>query len=250
MFPFPGTEPEVRIVDLPNEQFEVVCRDAQSGFVLLELGAENEFSFYDYPKDGGRLALSGAHRLSVTERVIVDEFEMLVIKSHYAEAGGAYAGPPAYWNHVVRASDVESAEIESATGAKWVYRAHPAMAKPTVLRPGLVLEGTEPLFTSGQETEKTVDVFLEVVGAAEVSIGPKDYRCLRVHWSTPTPEQNVLAEYYVADTGRTVFFRRYDGPESPRYEGLDGHLSLEYRGVVWRHFYDCIPDHALITGAY
>ncbi len=91
-------------------------------------------------------------------------------------------------------------------------------------------------------------------------IGPKEYRCLKVMNSysnvachseherrTSGPES--LAEYYVANTGRTVYFRRYDGPASPRYsERLKDNPTIEHAGTTWRHFYNCLPDHALIVG--
>ena len=29
------------------------------------------------------------------------------------------------------------------------------------------------------------------------------------------------------------------------FEALEGNLEVEYEGVRYRHWYDCIPDHAL-----
>jgi len=41
----------------------------------------------------------------------------------------------------------------------------------------------------------------------------------------------------------------YDGPASSRYsERLKSKPTFEYNGVIWRHFYNCLPDHALIVG--
>ena len=61
----------------------------------------------------------------------------------------------------------------------------------------------------------------------------------------------ALAEWYVAETGRTVFFRRYNGagyaaPDKPRsFESLQGNREIEFEGKPFRHAYDCIPDIAL-----
>ena len=65
----------------------------------------------------------------------------------------------------------------------------------------------------------------------------------------------VLAEWYVAEGGQTVFFRRYNGPgwrkpgEKGSFETLEGNLEVEVEGRRFRHWYDCIPDHALELAA-
>lgn len=253
MFKFPKIEPEIRIVDLPGEEFEVACRDAGGMFVLLELGAENEFAFYDYPKgdsEDHRLVLTGSHRLKVARRIHVDDFEMFEIESWYAEAGSDYSGRPDYWNYVLNDSGLRAiAEIDPAGADKWTFKQGTRTPSPTVLRPGLRTHGREPLYY-GKHPDRLIEWLLEVVEAAQVSIGPKTYRCLKVYWASWDEEQNTLAEYYVADTGRTVFFRRYNGPTYRNYEELAGNPTLEYEGTAWRHWYDCIPDHALITDVY
>jgi len=252
MFKFPSVEPEITIVDLPGEEFEVVCTNLKTFFVLLELGAEEEFSFYDYPKDGskdGPLALSGAQREKVTRRIKVDDFEMFEIESWYAEVGSDYCQSNGYANHIVREGSLrEVVSIETPDHGAWVYKAGTKTDSPDLLRPGLRVEGREPTLVTGKEPDKLADWLFEVTGAAQVSIGPKSYRCLKVLWAIYYENQPGLAEFYVADTGRTIFFRRYDGPESFRYEKLAGHPTVEYEGRVWRHFYDCIPGHALIIG--
>jgi len=252
VFKFPSVEPEINIADLPGESFQVVCRDLKSYFVLLELGAEDEFSFYDYPKDApkdGPLVFSGAQRLKVTRRIKVDDFEMLEIASWYAEAGSDYGEPESYVNQIVHEGGLRGAvSIETPDGGAWVYKAGTKTSEPDLLKPGLRVEGREPVLWTGKEPDKLVEWLFEITGAAQVSIGPKSYRCLKVVSASYDENQPKLAEFYVADTGRTVFFRRYDGPESFRYEKLAGHPTVEYEGRVWRHFYDCIPGHALIIG--
>jgi len=102
----------------------------------------------------------------------------------------------------------------------------------------------------GEKTERA-----HVVGVSQISTGDNGWTCLKVATvsaqgeetgSTPT----ILAEWYVADSGRTVFFQRYNGlgwrergaPGS--FEALEGNLEVEYEGVRFRHWYDCILDHA------
>ena len=96
----------------------------------------------------------------------------------------------------------------------------------------------------------------EVVGVSDVSVGGRSWRCLRViqatqEWKRPDRVPTVYAEWYVAETGRTVFFRRYNGPgwrvagKAGSFESLAGGKEVEHQGITYRHWYDCIPDIAL-----
>lgn len=87
----------------------------------------------------------------------------------------------------------------------------------------------------------------EVVGAARLKLGPKEYRCLKAYysyWDHDVP--HTLGESYISDIGRTVLFRRYAGNTASRWDVLEGNRTIDYRGTEWRHYYDCIPDHALV----
>jgi hypothetical protein len=94
---------------------------------------------------------------------------------------------------------------------------------------------------------------VRVLGVSRVRIGERTWKCLKVSDQVTEggDEPTVLTEWYVAESGRTVFFRRYNAPgwrepEQPgSYEALKGNLEVEYEGVRYRHWYDCIPDHAL-----
>ena len=89
----------------------------------------------------------------------------------------------------------------------------------------------------------------EVTGVAKVTIGGHTWKCLKV--AGLSQNSMVYAEWYVAENGRTVFFRRYNAPgwrkpeEHGSFESLAGNLDVEFRGITFRHWYDCIPDIAL-----
>ena len=252
MFKFPFYEPDVRIEDLPGEEFEVECLDAQSAFVLLEVGAENEFSFYDYPKetDDNRLVLTGSYKIKVEQRIRLDDFEMLGIKAFYAEVGSEYPiVPEASWNRIINEGYLkDTLEIEEPGNRKWIYKAGAKSPEVKLFKPGLRANGQEPMFTTGEAPETISQWVLEVFGAARVFIGPKSYRCLRFLWAFKDQEKPTMAEQYIADTGRTVYFRRYNGPGWGNYENLAGHPEVEFAGIIWRHWYNCLPDHALVIG--
>ena len=273
MFKFPKTEPEITITDLPDDQFEVFCRDDQSGFVLLEPGEDVEFAFYDYPPDApdrhpelvegspepveghpevveGPLVFTGAHRLRVGNRIMIEGVEALETDWWYAEAGSDYADRSGTTYNVLNDKGHRIAGwIQRYDPEKWAYERYEMTPLPALLRPGLKASGHERVIV-GDEVIRESEISYEVVGAARVMVGPKAYRCLKVMNSYANAQgRESLAEYYVSDTGRTIYFRRYDGPASSRYsERLKDKPTLEYNGVTWRHFYNCLPDHALIVG--
>jgi hypothetical protein len=173
---------------------------------------------------------------------------MLEIESAYAEARSDYPGRGAFWNYVLDDSSLKSiAEVEAPGMATWAFKKADVMRTPRSLRLGLRASGKEPLYTTGKDPDRLINWELEVPGVASVTIGSRVYRCLKVYWSSIDEDQTVLAEYYVADTGRTVYLRRYNGPGYWKYEELRGHPEVTYRGMQFRHWYDCLPDHVLIV---
>jgi hypothetical protein len=97
----------------------------------------------------------------------------------------------------------------------------------------------------------------EVVGVSHVEIGERSWRCLKVvhagqQRKTKDGSPATYAEWYVADNGRTVLFRRYNGPgyaapdELRSFESLEGEEEVEYAGITFRHSYNCLSDISLV----
>lgn len=255
MFKFPPIEPVVDIINVPGAAFTLTCRDAQSLFILLELGAEEEFAFYDYPSDHhDRLVFSGAHRARTSQHMRIDAIDVLLIEAWYAEAGTDYSGQSAKWHRVISEEGLSrEIIIETAGEDPWTYRAGTTSPHPTQLFVGLKAEGIEPAFTTGIAPASIVNWQLEVMNRVKLAIGANSYQCLRViiaygKSGDPTLNQSLL-EYYVAENGRTVLARRYNSPAANNYADLAGNPELEFHGLSWRHWYDTIPEHALIISA-
>jgi len=253
MFKFPQTEPKISVTELPGVEFEVECVDAQSGFVLLAPGADAEFAFYDHPEGkpaSEPLVFTGAHRLKVGNRILIEGVEAFETDWWYADPGSDYADRSGTTYDALDKAGLRTiAWIQRHNPEMWAYETYDMTPIPGLLKPGLKVVGHERV-TVGQDLVREREFTVEVMGAAELSIGPKTYRCLKVRSAWYDGDKpDSLAEYYVADTGRTVYFRRYDGPGSGRYaEKLQTNPTLDHAGVTWRHFYNCLPDHALIVG--
>jgi hypothetical protein len=88
----------------------------------------------------------------------------------------------------------------------------------------------------------------EVTGVSNVKINERSWKCLKI--VSISQKSEVLAEWYVAENGRTVFFRRYNAPgwkssgSDISFESLAGNIDVEHGGITYRHWYDCIPDFA------
>jgi RNA polymerase sigma factor (sigma-70 family) len=243
-YPFPSREPQIGIVDLPKEHLSVRCTDAQSGFVPLAEHGACDWTFYDWP--GARL--TGVYECHVIASVRWDEGTLLrewvryndldESKEEWKEEYILIEGETYRWVEVRRG---EQGTLEVAASR---YSG------------GQVREPWPMTLEVGKEWEWAETERARAVGVSRVSVGDRTWKCLKVAMvsaqgkdtgSTPT----ILAEWYVADSGRTVFFRRYNGlgwrepGATGSFEALEGNVEVEYEGVRFRHWYDCIPDHAL-----
>jgi len=254
MFKFPPIEPAIQVVELPDQDLTITCTDAQSGFVQLAVGAEEEFAFYDYADNAHQqLILTGAHRVCVTQRIRVGEIDVLQIAAWYAESGTDYTGKWAQWNKVLCEQGLPGQiTIETAGGEPWAYCAGTNTPRPSTFYLGLHASGIEPFYTTGIQPEATANWQLDVMNTVSLTIGSKCYRCLKVviAYTQPgnTAFDHALLEYYIAENGRTVLARRYNSPAAENYTALAGAPVLEYHNLCWRRWYDTIPAHALIIG--
>ncbi len=244
-FPFPRTSPPVEITDRTGEKMTVRCTDAQAFFVpLVEHGA-CDWCFYDWP--GGRL--TGVYEYRVVGASERGKQMLLRAWNRYTDirSEGSQEWEEAHFlveNDTYRRVNVQREKAGTLLVGEFRFPAEPD--EPFKPEPMNLAVGTK----WGQHDRN------RVVGVSDVAIGDRSWKCLKVlfpaqHSRTDDGSPAVLAEWYVAEMGRTVFFRRYNGrgfkkPESPiSFESLAGNLEVEFEGKVFRHFYDCIPDIAL-----
>jgi hypothetical protein len=241
-YPFPRHEPQVEIVDLAGERLRVRCTDAQSHFLPLAEGGRCDWTFYDWP---------GAQLTGVYECAVI------------ASARWGNGTLLRQWR---RFTDLERDKQEwqedyimvEDDAYRWVevQRSEPGVLDLSTYRyPGGQASEPGPMTlevgATWGERERT-----RVLGVSRVRVGEQTWRCLKVALVSDQGKGSghvptILAEWYVAESGRTVFFRRYNAPgwrepgEPGSYEALEGNLEVEFEGVRYRHWYDCIPDHAL-----
>lgn len=245
MATFPTTEPEVTVRDLPGEEMTVECCDARSFFVLLEEGEKCNFAFYDYPDR----RLTGVSKMRVEGRILINGRECFEVADYSWEPGKSEEDIlPCHWYLAI--------DDEHLYWVRFVWREKGKVGKseeieatpiPIRLFVGLKTEGHEVYICGDERRGEGIVHRSEVTGVSEVTIAGRTYRCLREVWtefnSDGTPLK--LAELFISEQGRTVFFRRYNGRGYHNYEQLKGNPELEYGGEVYRLWYDCIPDHSL-----
>jgi RNA polymerase sigma factor (sigma-70 family) len=242
-YPFPRREPRVEIVDLPATHLQVRCTDAQSHFVPLVQDGKCDWTFYDWP--GARL--TGVYECHVIASASWKEGTLLREWVRFTDLEGGKEE----WKeeHILVERDTYR-WVEVARGQRKMLDVSPfryASGQVSEPWPMTLKVGQE----WGEKTERT-----RVAGVSQVSVGDCAWTCLKVAMVSAQGKETggtpmVLAEWYVADSGRTVFFRRYNGPGwrepgSPgSFEALEGNIEVEYEGCRFRHWYDCIPDHTL-----
>jgi RNA polymerase sigma factor (sigma-70 family) len=246
-YPFPSREPEVEIVDLEGKRMRVRCADAQSYFVPLVPGGQCDWTFYDWP--GGRL--TGVYECHVIASARWREGTLLREWQRFTDLKGSPEGSRQEWKEtyiLVGADSYRWVEVERGTpGTLQLSPYHYTNGQMAEAWP-INLEVGQGGWGEGERGR--------VAGVSRVRIGDYEDTCLKVTMLSSQGQDTggvpmILAEWYVSEGGRTVFFRRYNGPgwrepSAPgSYEALEGNLEVESEGHRFRHWYDCIPDHAI-----
>jgi len=237
------TEPEVTVTPRPDAPLEEVLRvDAGSGFTPLEVGAQTKWAFYDWPERQltnvshtrivGTMRYRGDECLEYLDHVIFPDHEQSLSRSLFVVAG-----------ETLRQVLFESRESET----RGKMEEADATPEPLRLKLGLSWTGHE-VYRCGSEERGAGEVHHGLVdGPFAVSVGAGRMLCLRENlWSFGSDGTgHVLAELYVAENGRSIYFRRFNGPAWRNYGELAGCPERDHDGVRWRLWYECLPDISL-----
>lgn len=237
-------EPEVTVVPRPDAPVrELVRVDAGSFFVPLHVGQETMWSFYDWPERQltnvsntrvvGTTRYRGMECLNVSDIVFWGEDSNLFTRWLYRVEGDTLT-------FVLR-------ETHGKDGNSVISEVD-ATPQPLGLKVGRSWEGHE-VYRCGPEEDGVGEVYRGLVDEPpfEVRLPAGGWLCLRETWWLFGADGvgRSLAELYVADTGRSVHFRRFNGPGWRNYDQLAGNPQREHDGVTWRLWYECLPDIAL-----
>ncbi len=241
--PFPMTEPDVTVTPQPDAPLKEVLRvDAGGGFVPLEIGAETKWAFYDWPerlltnvcdsKVRGIVEYDGFDCLEVLDHYIYPEEEDSIGRSLLVKSG-----------EVLRHVLSESRESE-VHGKVEVIDTSP---DPLRLQLGHSWTGHEVIGRGPKRRGEGQVHYYAVDGCFEVSVPAGSMLCLRetLYIVDTGGAGLVLAELYVAENGRSVYWRRFNGPAYHNYQQLDTTPRREEAGIMWRLYYDCLPDISL-----
>jgi hypothetical protein len=231
-FPFPRREPKVEVVDCPDENLEIYCADAQQFFVPLTEEGKSDWTFYDWP--GGYL--SGIYEYHVIAAAKWGEGTLLRVWVRFTDLSenGKQEWEEQHFlieNETYRRINLERDMPGKVRISKYTWKN------------GEVWEPIPMRLKVGVKWKPAT----EVIGVSKVVIAGHSWQCLKV----ATFDKSVYAEWYIAQTGRTVLFRRYNGPgwrlpENPSsFESLAGRPEIKYHGITFRHWSDSIPHTAL-----
>ena len=233
-FPFPRREPTIEIEDCPGESLEIRCLDAQVYFVPFIENGKCDWAFYDWL--GG--ILTG-----------VNEFH--VISTAKWGQGTLFR----VWRHETSTQNVDKQRWEERhllvenDEYRWVKLGkdvHDELRLSRYIWADGEISEPEPMkLKPGLKWPKSET---EVTGVSKVTINERSWKCLKV--VSVTQNSEVLAEWYVAENDRTMFFRWYNTSSwksltgYSNFESLEGNIEVEHNGITYRHWYDCIPDFA------
>lgn len=243
--PFPDLEPEVTVTPGPEADLKEILRlDAGGFFVPLQVGAEIKWSFYDWPERRltnvsqtrvvGLMRYRGDECLEIVDRIIWPEEEVWSTRWLYRLVDETLT-----W--VLR-------EVRSGDKPATLSEAD-VTPSPLRLRTGLSWEGHE-IYRCGAEEEGDDERNFGIVdGPFQVALPAGPHLCLReTYWTLRDGAPRGLGELYVSDAGRSIYFRRFNGPGWRNYDQLAGNPEREHQGVTWRLWYQCLPETALPSG--
>jgi hypothetical protein len=246
--PFPMLEPEVVVIARPEAKLKEILRiDAGGFFVPLQVGAEALWSFYDWPER--QLTSVSCTRVVGTINYRGEECLDISDITFWGEDAGCWR---TRWLDRVAGEmlTILLREIHQKDRTATISEVD-ITPEPLRLKVGDRWEGHE-IYRCGPEQSGVGEVQHAVVdGPFEVELPAGKTLCLRKSWWTlnATGIPRHMAELYVADSGRSVYFRRFNGPAWRNYADLAGNPEREFEGVRWRLWYECLPDISLRADA-
>ena len=247
--PFPIRRPDITITRSRTKPFAVDCRELPWWFGVPEVGDRTLWTIYDPP--GWGLA-------SVTEMHAVrpaDIHGVACVEIDVADWAPKTGWTPSAWTMHGRLTD---------DTVQWLAtsRLQDGMRKlRTFLDEDFGADWGPPsprrIEDTGQLVRQKDGAFRLKRGASgplgagvfNVKIGTRRFTCLRVFDVEAEPsETQELVEAYLARSGRTVLFRRYNGrlwktkDKPPWDERLPDHNRVVINSATFVHWYDCLTD--------
>ncbi len=264
---FPKREPDIDISPLSPRAGKVEFREAAWFFITLEPGAEGITAWYDWPER--QLASVGCARVVGRKKLAGKSCYRVRIPEFDARGAFTY-DHDFFWAiqnrkvFLVGKSNFKPGDPKRRTltmvDADWDED-----------RTGWPIDLPGKSQVTWRRTDRGEGVRFPrtqvPAGLWQVRIGRRSYHCLRTltlgHYAgrrTGTGaaqlghKYRMLADCYINMQGRTVLFRRYNGPawskdgskpSSVAALRRKGCPALYYNGVELRLWYDCVPLHAV-----
>ncbi len=257
----PPRRPEVVITPSAAKPFAVDCREVPGWFCAAEAGERCVWGIYDPPdwKLTSWVDLSVVRPARVHD---VDGVEIAAVSTDLETGKGWVTSDlvmfsrltpkTVEWLAVVQTrggTRVVETFLDDGFDARWGER-------PRIIEDrGRLAARRDGLFTLRKVRG---DAVRTVIGAGlfRVRIGPRTFTCLRVldiEHPGKLSERSILSEAYLTRSGRTVFWRRYNGrlwkigPKSPYGvrpwdERLPDAPRLVINGTTFVHWYDCLTN--------
>lgn len=207
--PFPSTRPEIKIVESSQRIQEVDCQELQWWFAIPKMGKSYMWAEYD----GETQQLDAVTEMIPTAPAIIRDIECVEIQFNEWVKKEWPASPDLMyvamddthtrWISVVNTSDgkrIYNTIGDEGFEAQWGPDANRRIFD----------DGRYELQSDG--SYKITDGNGLGAGTYHVTIGENTFHCLRVIDADLDAEHGgEMCEVYIEETGRTVFFRRYDG---------------------------------------
>ncbi len=212
--PFPLTRPDVTILESSEKIDEVDCPELRWWFAVPRLGEHCFWAGYE----SDTLELAGVVEIESTVPATIRDIDCVELRlktwlgrddwTMEFNPGLMYAAldeQHTQWLSVVKTRDGK--RLIEAVGDKWFEHNWGGMMKRRIVDDGRYQRQPNGSYKITKSTGLGAGTF-------DVTIGENTFCCLRVFDILPDisePNGGELVEAFIESSGRTIFFRRYDG---------------------------------------
>lgn len=252
---FPEMMPEYVITKSEKLPFSVRHEELPGMMIIPRTGEKVQFGTYDFPNR----KLSGIYRLEATNHIVIHGIEGVEISSVYEENNSSKIERKIWAqlneNHCRYLGGVTTDKTGLKTITTFLDDTFSDSYSIGENNSGFEIERTAKGLiyeVSSGLIEETGDDISDIVGRYMVEINNNTYDTVRLVDIQYCSSGQMLCEYYLDHSGRTILWRRFnsDNWAFDRYkqkwsEKLPDNERLNVNDETYVHWYDCITDYIL-----
>lgn len=238
----PKILPEIRILRLQENPFDVICTQEMGYFISPVIGEEVSFAIYDFNEKSG-LERTSVEMAAVKNKAKIHGVECVEIAienekrymSHFVRLTETHLQNVAFCNRRKSDGTVNiSTFLDDKFFGIWGFGENNCGEEILRIPRGIIAEPQPDEFVRKKIEANNLDI----CGRFSVEINNKVYDTVRSIYFNSFGE---LVENYIDGDGRCVYFRRFDRTDAP----VGGRSIVTLNGDIYEHTSSAVADYVL-----